>query len=176
MPLANSVARWDVEEAVSRGAQPQRTKARVRRVRRGWTRPSQKASPATHALYFLLALQPFPLCIAASEEADGGGTCGEPQEIASVDHPVAHHPAIFVSAPMRAQVAIFPHGCLIYPTSRSTVRSPDLSSLQHMLGLSLQLPDPLLRHPQLLRELCEGRGLFLLEAVPLDQHAPMALR
>ena len=65
----------------------------------------------------------------------------------------------------------------------SSIRTPevrigrsDLSRPQHMLGLALKLPDPLLRHPQLLRELCEGRGLFLVEAVPLDQHAPMALR
>jgi hypothetical protein len=72
------------------------------------------------------------------------------------------------------------------PSSRkavSSIRTPevrmgrsDLSSPQHLLGLALKLPDPLLRHPQLLRELCEGRGIFLVEAVPLDQHAPMALR
>jgi hypothetical protein len=72
------------------------------------------------------------------------------------------------------------------PSSRkagSSIRTPevrigrsDLSLTQHMLGFALKLPDPLLRHPQLLRELCEGRGLFLVEAVPLDQHAPMALR
>src|SRR5215207_8662301 len=72
------------------------------------------------------------------------------------------------------------------PSSRkavSSIRTPevrigpsDLSRPQHMLSFALKLPDPLLRHPQLLRELCEGRGLFLVEAVPLDQHAPMALR
>ena len=65
----------------------------------------------------------------------------------------------------------------------SSVRAPevrigrsDLSRSQHTLGLALDLPDPFLRYPQLLRELCEGRGLFLIEAVPLDQHVPMALR
>src|SRR5215210_1081904 len=70
-----------------------------------------------------------------------------------------------------------------FPTAVSSIRTPevrigpsDLSRPQHTLGLALKLPNPLLRHPQLLRELCEGRGLFLVEAVPLDQHAPMALR
>jgi hypothetical protein len=45
-----------------------------------------------------------------------------------------------------------------------------------MLGLALDLPDPLLRHSQLLSQLREGRSLFLVEAVALDQYAPMALR
>jgi hypothetical protein len=72
------------------------------------------------------------------------------------------------------------------PSSRkgaSSIRTPevrigrsDLSRPQHMLGLALDLPNPLLRYPQLLCQLREGRGLFLVEAVPLDQHAPMALR
>ena len=72
------------------------------------------------------------------------------------------------------------------PSSRkavSSIRTPevrigrsDLSRPQHMLSLALKLPDPLLRYPQLLRQLREGRSLFLLEAVPLDQHVPMALR
>src|SRR5215212_9500943 len=64
----------------------------------------------------------------------------------------------------------------------SSIRTPevriglsDLSRPQHMLGLALDLPNPLLRYPQLLCQLREGRSLFLIETIPLDQHAPMAL-
>src|SRR5215213_4129849 len=80
LSVANLVACGDVEEAVSRGAQPQRTKARAhRRVRwwRTWSGP--QSSPSAQALYLSLVLQPFPSRIVGSEEADGGGgTCGEP--------------------------------------------------------------------------------------------------
>jgi hypothetical protein len=161
------VARGDVEEAVSRGAQPQRTKARAhRRVRRGRTRSGPQASPAARALYLLLAIQPFPLRIAGGEEAAGDGTCGEPQEIAPVDHPFVRDRAIYVSTPMHPQGAVIPQRCLIEPTSRSTGKPSNLSRPQHMLGLALDLPDPLLRHPQFLGQLREGRSLFLVEAVP----------
>jgi hypothetical protein len=37
-----------------------------------------QASPAARALYLSLVLQPFPSRIAGGEEADVGGTCGEP--------------------------------------------------------------------------------------------------
>jgi hypothetical protein len=65
----------------------------------------------------MLALQPFPSRIAGGEEADEGGTCGEAQEIAPVDHPVVRHRAIFVSTPTHPQGAIIPQRCLIDPNS-----------------------------------------------------------
>jgi hypothetical protein len=65
----------------------------------------------------------------------------------------------------------------------SSVRAPevrigrsDLIRSQHTLGLALELPDPFLRHPHLLRQLREGRGLFLIEAITFDQDVPVALR
>jgi hypothetical protein len=83
-----------------------------------------------------------------------------------------------LSSPLRCALKLPPSRKAV-----SSIRAPevrigpsDLSRPQHMLSLALDLPDPLLRHPQLLRELCEGRGHFLVDAVPLDQHAPMALR
>src|SRR5215217_1768026 len=152
-------------------------KARAHRhARRGGTRSGPQASPAARALYLSLALRPFPSCITGSEEAEVGGTCGEFQEIAPVDHPVVRH--VRFMCPLRCTPKV--------PSSRkgvSSIRTPevrigrsDLSRPQHMLSLALKLPDPLLRYPQLLRQLREGRSLFLLEAVPLDQHVPMALR
>jgi hypothetical protein len=72
------------------------------------------------------------------------------------------------------------------PSSRKTVssiRTPEvrvgpsgLSRPQHTLGLALELPNPLLRYLQLVRQLREGRSLFIVEPVPLDQDVPMALR
>jgi hypothetical protein len=123
-----------------------------------------------------LALQPFPSRIAGGEEADGGGTCGEPQEIAPVDHPVVHHLAVFEATPMRPKLPSSRKAVSSIRTPEVRIGSSDLSRPQHMLGLALELPNPLLRYPQLLRQLREGRSLFLVEAVPLDQHASMALR
>ena len=82
------------------------------------------------------------------------------------------------SSPLRCALKLPSSGKAGSSTRAHEVRigRSDLSRPQHMLSLALELPDPLLRHPQLLRELCEGRGLFLIEAVPLDQHVPMALR
>ena len=68
---------------------------------------------------------------------------------------------------------------LIRPSSVTVpflCRPSDLSRPQHTLGLALELPNPLLRYPQLVGQLREGRSLFLVEPVPLDQDVPMALR
>jgi len=64
-----------------------------------------------------LALQSFSFWIAGGEESGGSGASDEPQEIAPVDHPVVNRRAIFVSTPMRPQVAIVPQDCLIDPNS-----------------------------------------------------------
>src|SRR5215211_61856 len=138
-------------------------KARAHRpLRRGGTRSGPQASPAARALYLSWALQPFPSRIAGSEEAEGEGTCAEPQEIAPSDHPAVHQLAIFESTPVGPQGAIVPQDCLIQPISGSRGKPSSLSCPKHMLGLALDLPDPLLRYPQLLRQLREGRNLFLL--------------
>jgi hypothetical protein len=65
----------------------------------------------------LSALQPFPSRIAGGEQSGGSGASDDPQEIAPVDHPVVNYRAIFVSTPMRPQVAIVPQGWLIDPNS-----------------------------------------------------------
>jgi hypothetical protein len=171
------VARGDVEEAVSGGSQPHRMKARAHpRVRRGGTRSGPQASPAARALYFSLALQLSPPVSQTARRPTETAPAVSLRKSCRLIFP----PSITLqfSSPLRCALKL--------PSSRkavSSIRTPevrigrsDLSRPQHMLGLALKLPDPLLRHPQLLRELCEGRGLFLVEAVPLDQHAPMALR
>jgi hypothetical protein len=79
--------------------------------------------PRMLARSLLLALQPFPPCIASGKETDEGSTCGQSQEIASVDHPVVRHRTIFVPTLMRPQVTIVLHSCLIYPTFRTTGKS-----------------------------------------------------
>src|SRR5215204_4480802 len=151
-----------------------------RPLRRGGTRSGPQASPAACALYLSLALQPFPSRIAGVSQA--------------VRRPKERAPALSLrksrrliipssislrfSSPLRwaPKVPSSRKAFLIQPISRSRGKPSSLSRPKHMLGLALDLPDPLLRYPELLRQLSEGHNLLLVEAIPLDQHPPMALR
>src|SRR5215212_6063236 len=122
--LPRSVASGDIQEAVSRGAEPQRTEARARlRIRWGRIRPDQQASLSARAPNLLSAFGPFPESPAGGEEAaenNPGGPCGELQEIAPVDHPANRDAAASASTLVRPHMPLCPQSRLIDPASQRT--------------------------------------------------------